>query len=243
VVIVSLLVLGLTAAQAQQAARSGEELYIDQLGCWNCHGQTGTGGGAGPPILKSRLPLRSFVARVRLPSGTMPRFSSGLASDAELATVYRWLEGADAVESPAPISIGLKGSGGVTADGQKKAETEVELTVRTTEAISESRAVRSFGYRVTLAQANAPVANQTLRCQLAGREDWSTFTTDEHGEAVLGPEQGFVLADAREPERPTARLRAALAPGRYALLVEAIDHKEPAHPVVAGIGTAILNVE
>ncbi len=235
----------LTASYAQQAAPSGEELYVDRLGCWNCHGQSG-GGGAGPSIVKSQLPLRKWVAYVRLPSETMPRFGAALASDAELAILYRWLDGIDAVKAPPPITLNLKASGGVTADGQKKAETEVELTARPagTSLGADVPNVAALRYRVLLKQAAAPVANQTVEFQVAGREGRATFTTDEHGEAVLGPDKGFVVTDARETGKPaTTRLRVALATGRYALLVEAIDDTDAAKPVVVGIGTAILNVD
>jgi len=80
VAVVGLVIVGLTIGHAQRAARSGEELYIDRFGCWNCHGQTGAGG-AGPSILKSQLSLRKFVTSVRLPVQTMPRFSQRLAFD------------------------------------------------------------------------------------------------------------------------------------------------------------------
>ncbi|OFW19557.1 MAG: hypothetical protein A3H97_24950 [Acidobacteria bacterium RIFCSPLOWO2_02_FULL_65_29] len=241
--VVGLFVLGLTIGHANQAARSGEELYIDRFGCWNCHGQTGTGG-AGPSILKSQLPLRKFVQSVRLPTDTMPRFSQGLASDADLAIVYRWLDGVEAVETPLPVAFTLKASAEVAADGQKTAETEVALTARAADTASGIRNAASLRYRLTLAQANAPVANRKVECQLAGRAGWSAFTTDEHGEALLGPDQGFVLLDApqQEEKQAAARLRVALAPGRYALLLEALD-EAAAGPVVVGIGTAILNVE
>lgn len=238
----------LAVSSAQQAARSGEELYIDRLGCWNCHGQAGQGGGgAGPAIVKSRLPLRQFVRHVRLPSESMPPFAPILASDADLAIVYVWLEGIDAVETPPRITFSLKRATGLTADGQKKAETEVELTVLNGERNlgSDVPNATSLRYRVLLTQANTPVANHVVEYQLAGREGWSTFTTDEHGEALLAPDRGFTPGGARETKKPlaTARLRMALAAGRYALVVEAIDDTEPAQPVVVGIGTAILNVE
>jgi hypothetical protein len=177
----------------------------------------------------------------------MPPFAPILASDADLAIVYDWLDGIDAVETPPRITLSLKRSTGLTADGQKKAETEVELTVLNGERNlgSDVPNATSLRYRVLLTQANTPVANHVIEYQLAGRKGWSTFTTDERGEALLAPDHGFTPAGARETEKPlaTARLRMALAAGRYALVVEAIDDTEPAQPVVVGIGTAILNVE
>lgn len=236
----------LAVSHAQQAVPSGEELYVDRLGCWNCHGQGG-GGGAGPSIVKSRLPLRKFVQDVRLPSGTMPPIASLLASDAELAIVYHWLGGVDAVTTPSPMTIGLKASAEVTADGQTRADTEVDVTPLAGDATIkfDGPRARTLRDRVTLAQASGPVANRTVEYQLAGHLDWSTFTTDEHGEALLDADRGFVVADGRETEkdRAAARLRTALAPGRYVLVVEVIDYTSPDSPVVVGIGTAILRVE
>lgn len=177
----------------------------------------------------------------------MPPFAPILASDADLAIVYVWLEGIDAVETPPRITFSLKRSTGLTADGQKKAETEVELTVLNGERNlgSDVPNATSLRYRVLLTQANTPVANHVVEYQLAGREGWSSFTTDERGEALLAPDHGLTPAGARETEKPlaTARLRMVLAAGRYALVVEAIDDAEPAQPVVVGIGTTILNVQ
>lgn len=223
-----LLLVLLTVGYAQQAAPSGEEVYVDRLGCWNCHGKAGAGG-AGRMIAKTRLPLRRFASYVRLPSGEMPPYSPILASDAELAIVYRWLEGAEPVKTPLPITITLKGAPSVLADGQAKADTEIELTAQ-----SDGAQVPSVRYRVTmLTQTNTPLANLTFESQRAGHDEWSKFTTDQNGEAPLNAPAALALP---------ARLRIALAAGRYALVVEAIDDAAPAAPVVVGIGTAILKV-
>lgn len=223
-----LLVLALlTVLSAQQAAPSGEEVYVDRLGCWNCHGKAGAGG-AGRMIAKTRLPLRRFASYVRLPSGEMPPYSSMLASDAELAIVYRWLDGVDAVKAPLPITITLTGAPGVLADGQAKAETEIALTAQ-----SDGAQLPSVRYRITvLTQANAPLANLPFEGQRGGGDEWSKVTTDQNGEAPL----------SATAQAPPARLRIALGAGKYALVVEAIDEAAPASPVVVGIGTAIVKV-
>lgn len=235
----------LTVSYAQQAAPSGEEVYVDRLGCWNCHGKAG-GGGAGAVIAKTRLPLRRFVSYVRLPSKEMPPYAPLLASDAELAIVYHWLDGGDAVRTPPAMTIDLKSPTGVRADGQARADVEVEVTARMADTASPSDmpAPASLGYRVTLiTSANTPVVNQTVEYQSAGREDWSKFTTDEHGEALLGQDRGFVVIDAKEPDKTRTRLRTALAAGKTVLVVEALDDSAPANPVMVGIGSAILKVD
>lgn len=237
----------LTVSHAQQAAPSGEEVYIDRLGCWNCHGSTGQGGGAtGVALAKTPLALRKFVGYVRLPGKEMPPFAPMLASDAELAIVYRWLDGSEAVKAPPAIAVDLKSSTGTRANGQANAEVSVDLTARAAETAlpSDVPASASLGYRVSLiSDEGVPLANQTVEYQRAGRNDWSKFTTDEHGEALLGPDRGVVLAKAGQTDKARARLRMALPAGKTALVVETLDYTAPANPVVVGIGSAILRVE
>ena len=231
-----------SVSRAQVDVLSGEELFIDRLGCWNCHGMTGDGA-TGPAITKTELPLRTFAAYLRLPSGEMPRFSPRLASDADLATLYRWLDGVEAQSTPLPIELSLEES---TATGGE--HSEVTLTAKAAQTsldidLHDAGAVR---YRVTLqtmvpwVREKTPVADQTIEYQLAGREGWSTFTTDEGGEAFLGAEQGFGLADVGVGEPAIARLRTVLPEGRHALVVEAIYGADPTDSVVLGIGTVVL---
>lgn len=245
--IVGLLVFAcLTASYAQRMVPSGEEVYIDRLGCWNCHGVTGEGAGGGVVLSRTPLALRKFVGYVRLPSKQMPPFSSTTASDAELAIMYRWLDGGEEVKAPPAIAIDLKSSTGTRTGGQANAEVGVELTARVAETAlaSDVPASASLGYRVTLtSHAGVPLANQAVEYQRAGRNDWSNLTTDEHGEALLGPDRGVVLAKAGQADKARARLRLALPAGRTALVVETLDYTAPAKPVVVGIGSAILRVE
>ena len=238
-----LLLLLLAVGYAQQAAPSGEEVYVDRLGCWNCHGKTGQGGGGSANISKTRLPLRRFVSYVRLPSKEMPPFADMLASDAELAIVYRWLDGIEATKTPPAITIDLKSAKAARADGLARADVSAELSalVAETAGASDVPGPASLGYRITLiSSANVPLANQKVEYQLAGRADWSTLTTDEHGEAFLAAGRGFAVA--KTPETP-AHVRTALPSGKTVLLVEALDYTAPATPVVVGIGTAILKVD
>ncbi len=232
-----------TAGHAQQEARSGEELYIDRLGCWGCHGRAGEGGD-GPALRNTRLPLWKFVKQLRLPSETMPPFAHNLVSDADLAIVYDWLDGVETVETPPPVALTLEGPNQVTA------EIEVELTVRTVAANLDTSLAdpTTWRYRVTLLRRdNTPIAQATLEHRLAGRKEWLEFTTDERGQAVLGPEEGFLPADGSETEtekETTTRLRiSSLQANRYALMVEAIGGNESDNPVVFGIGTGIFTVE
>lgn len=242
------LILALPAvSQAQQATPSGEELYIDRLGCWNCHGSAGEGG-SGPGLAKTQLPLSKFVRVVRMPSGEMPPYAPALASDTDLAILYRWLDGVDAVHAPPSIAFALKAAPHARADGQATADTEVEVTARTQTATPgvDAPKAASLRYRLTLlSRTDGPVANRKIEYQPAGREGLSTFTTDEHGQGLLGPDAGLLVAAVGEADKegPAGRLRMVLPAGRYALVVEAISDAESAKPIVVGVGTAVFSVE
>lgn len=230
------------AVSAQQPARSGEELYMDRLGCWNCHGKTG-GGGAGPSISNSPLPFRAFVKSVRLPRNTMPRFSPALASDIDLTVVYQWLDGREKVVTPPPISLQLKTTAAAASDG--RADTEVKLIASLTDAAAASGvSLSSLRYRFMLAQATTPVANCSIQYRVASSEQWTSFSTNEQGEATIGPEPGFLsVASRTEVKDQPATLKMMLNPGRYALVIEALEDTSSSDPRVLGLGTAIFNVE
>jgi cbb3-type cytochrome c oxidase subunit III len=219
----------LAMTYAQQAAPSGEEVYVDRLGCWNCHGKSG-GGGAGATISKTKLSLRKFVGYIRLPSKEMPPYAPLLASDEELAIVYRWLDGVESFRMPPAVTIDLDGPTGTRADGQAKADVEVAVATSTASAGGATPDASALRYRLTLTSANTPIANQAIEYQLTGHTDWSKLTTDEHGEALT--QSGAF-----------AKLRTALTSGRTVLVVEALDYTAATNPVLVGIGSAVLKVE
>lgn len=237
----------LSVSYAQRAAPSGEEVYIDRLGCWNCHGTTGQGAGSGIVLARTPLALRRFVGYVRLPNKEMPPFAPMMVSDAELAIVYRWLDGREAVNAPPAIAVDLKGSVGARADGHAGAEAGVELTARVadTALAADVPASASLAYRLTLiSSAGTPLADHAVDYQRAGRNDWSKLKTDEHGEALLDPNRsGVVLAKAGATRELRARLRMALPAGKTVLMVEILDYTAAGNPVVVGIGSAIVKVE
>jgi len=161
--------------------------------------------------------------------------------------VYHWLRGIDRVEAPPPITLALESVAQPRADGQFRADTEVEFTARTAETNLDSDVLHRtpVRYRVTLlARENTPVADRPFEYQRAGREDWTKLTTDQHGQSVLGPDDALIVAAPETgKEAAAARLRLTLPAGRYAFIVEAIDYTDAARPAVLGIGTAIFNVE
>jgi hypothetical protein len=238
-----LLVVLPTVSHAQQKAPSGEEASFGRLGCWNCHGKDGEGGKGipgGPSLTKSPLSLRRFVGSVRLPINMMPPYAPEWAPDIELAIVYQWLGGIEAVRTPPPIAVELKESPEVKAEGEAKGQVQIEITALRVRTVlkSDRPDLASLRYRLTLiTNGKAPVANQTLEYRRAGLEEWSKFTTDEHGEALLSPDRRFIVADAREENEARARLRMAVPAVRTAVVIEALD---PGKPVALGIGSAIL---
>ena len=71
-------------------ADNGKKLYAT-IGCYECHGRVGQGGGAGPKLAPRPIPLQALVAYVRHPSGAMPPYTSKLATDAQLADIHAFL--------------------------------------------------------------------------------------------------------------------------------------------------------
>jgi hypothetical protein len=232
--------------QAPAEPLSGEELYIDRLGCWNCHGMTG-GGGAGPAIAETALSLRTFAMYVRLPGGEMPRVSARLASDVDLATIYRWLDGREASGKLLPAELGLIAT---SAPGTTPAEVTwtarwVEERIEAGLPMGELPDASELHYRVTLhtmvpwVREKTPLADHTVEYQLAGSEEWSSFTTDGRGEALLGADLGFGMPSPEAGETVVARVRTPLPEGRHVLVVEAV-YAAGSTETIVGIGTAVL---
>jgi mono/diheme cytochrome c family protein len=78
-----------TIVTAADLAR-GKELFT-QEGCAGCHGGN-AGGGVGPMLSGTALPLDAVQRKVRRGSGAMPAFDTGTISDAEIKRIYQWLE-------------------------------------------------------------------------------------------------------------------------------------------------------
>ena len=71
-------------------ADNGKKLYAT-IGCYECHGRVGQGGGAGPKLAPRPIPLEALVAYVRHPSGAMPPYTSKLVTDEQLADIHAYL--------------------------------------------------------------------------------------------------------------------------------------------------------
>jgi hypothetical protein len=230
-----------TPAHTRQDASAGEELYMEVLGCWTCHGRVSSGaGGEGEPLHGTYLPLSLFIKELRLPSETMPPFSSILATDEELALVYAWLEGADPVVAPPSVAFTLEGFDDLGAD----TEAEVTLTATATAAAESGHEAAAWRYRITLFERdNALVADLPLQQQHSSKDGWSALATDSYGQAFLGPETGVSFSEMADGAGSTLRVRLALPPGRYVFVVEAVAASDVADPVIYGIGTAVIDTK
>ena|SRR5580700_6072967 len=78
-------------AQGGGNTEKGKRLY-SSIGCYECHGREGQGGGAGPRLAGRPITLQVLVMYVRHPSGAMPPYTSKVVSDAELADIHAFLK-------------------------------------------------------------------------------------------------------------------------------------------------------
>lgn len=82
------------SAQSQAAAGNvdnGHKLY-EAIGCYQCHGLVGQGGGAaGPGVAKTKLPFDAFLMQLRKPSNQMPPYEAAILSDQVAADIYAYI--------------------------------------------------------------------------------------------------------------------------------------------------------
>jgi mono/diheme cytochrome c family protein len=84
------LVLEVCAAHAA-SPEHGKAVFM-KMGCWQCHGTVGQGGGAGPRIAPDPLPYETFDAFVRTTSRAMPPYREKILSNADLADIHAYLQ-------------------------------------------------------------------------------------------------------------------------------------------------------
>ena len=106
-------VIGVANAPAQQPApsvpagnaKAGQALFM-KIGCYQCHGNEGQGGAAGPRIGRSpMLAFRNFITYIRAPRGEMPPYSAKVIPEKDVADIYAYL--ASLPPAPAVESIPL----------------------------------------------------------------------------------------------------------------------------------------
>ncbi|HEX7417982.1 MAG TPA: cytochrome c [Steroidobacteraceae bacterium] len=77
-------------APPPDAAR-GKQLFLS-VGCYQCHGTQGAGGGIfGPRLAPEPLAAPAFSALVRHPRARMPAYSAAVLSDAQIADIAAYL--------------------------------------------------------------------------------------------------------------------------------------------------------
>jgi ubiquinol-cytochrome c reductase cytochrome c subunit len=81
---------------AQDSAPAGDAKQGAQtfkaVGCWECHGSVGQGGGtAGPRLAATGLPYDAFLHQLRVPRNAMPPYEPALLPDSEAANIYTFL--------------------------------------------------------------------------------------------------------------------------------------------------------
>lgn len=80
------------AADAVSAeVENGLALYND-FGCYQCHGQYGQGGNAGPKLAPDPLPFEAFQVIVRRPVARMPPYTEKVLSDEQLRSMHAYLK-------------------------------------------------------------------------------------------------------------------------------------------------------
>jgi ubiquinol-cytochrome c reductase cytochrome c subunit len=96
-----------TAAFAQDTPRgnvaNGKKLF-DTVGCFECHGWVGQGGGAGPKLINPPA-YAAYIVQLRTPRQAMPPFTTKVLSDQQAADIYAYVQ--TFPKPPDPNSIPL----------------------------------------------------------------------------------------------------------------------------------------
>ncbi len=105
-VVVAIFSISLAVAAEQTGdAANGKRLFMT-VGCYECHGTTGAGGGlAGPRLAPNPLPFVGVKAKLRTASGRMPVFSEAVLRDSDIADIYAYLQSIPAGKSARDIEL------------------------------------------------------------------------------------------------------------------------------------------
>jgi len=79
-------------ASAQEAPRgnpaNGKALF--ETTCFECHGNSGQGGGAGPKLIDPPA-YPAFIVQLRTPRNVMPPFTARVLTDQQAADIYAYI--------------------------------------------------------------------------------------------------------------------------------------------------------
>jgi ubiquinol-cytochrome c reductase cytochrome c subunit len=82
---------------------NGKKLF-DTIGCFECHGWVGQGGGAGPKLIGPPA-YPAYIVQLRTPRQAMPPFTTKVLSDQQAADIYSYIQ--TFPKPPDPNSIPL----------------------------------------------------------------------------------------------------------------------------------------
>ena len=85
--------------ETRKSSSAGKKLY-ERVGCYECHGHVGQGGAAGKRLAPHPIQYSDFAAYCRHPKAEMPPYSVKILSDADLASIYAYLQ---SVPDPPPV--------------------------------------------------------------------------------------------------------------------------------------------
>jgi mono/diheme cytochrome c family protein len=95
---VGLIVLPLAATALAQDTKpagdpvNGKKLFLT-IGCYQCHGTVGQGGGrAGPKLAPNPLPANLILRQLRRPAANMPVYTTVDLSDAQAGDIIAYLQ-------------------------------------------------------------------------------------------------------------------------------------------------------
>jgi ubiquinol-cytochrome c reductase cytochrome c subunit len=89
--VVGLAIVG-SGASAQETPRgnaaNGKKLF--ETTCFECHGYSGQGGGAGPKLIDPPA-YPAFIVQLRTPRNVMPPFTARVLTDQQAADLYAYI--------------------------------------------------------------------------------------------------------------------------------------------------------
>jgi len=85
-------------------AGNGKKLF-ETIGCFQCHGYAGQGGGAGPKLVDPVTPFPAFLVQLRTPRQVMPPYTARVLTDQGVADIYAHVMSIP--KSPDPATIPL----------------------------------------------------------------------------------------------------------------------------------------
>ena len=83
-------------------AANGKKLF--ETTCFECHGYSGQGGGAGPKLIGPPA-YPAFIVQLRTPRNVMPPFTAKVLSDQQAADIYAYIS--TFAKAPDPKTIPL----------------------------------------------------------------------------------------------------------------------------------------